>query len=266
MKPTIAIVFACATLIAFTAPGRASDQKTGAQSSHMMKGHMMNGQTMNNHEMNGHMAETSAEVKKELSEATRTLQEVTGPGQTVIPRALLSEAAAIAVVPQVIASSAGRHGGGVVAVRQKNGAWSVPVFVDVASAKTAAKPAADPEARPTGTQLVLVFKDPKAAQTLLANGLTLGQGVTASAGPVGRDAKVAGAAEVYTYSRMDGTLKGASLAGCKLSVDHKANTECYGKEYTSAVALASASDVKMAPEQARAFSEMIKHQTSGSNG
>ena len=69
--------------------------------------------------------------------------------------------------------------------------------------------------------------------TRVKNGdFTIGGDVSATAGPVGRNATAntdaALKAEVYSYSRSRGLFAGITINGANLGIDHKADDRYYG--------------------------------------
>jgi lipid-binding SYLF domain-containing protein len=146
-----------------------------------------------------------------------------------IPRSLLHDAAGVAVLPNVIRAGLlidGRFGRGVVLVHQFDGSWSNPVFATLSGGGLGG------EAGIESTDLVLVFKTRKSLDRALEGKLVLGGDVTLAAGPLGREAEMAGdrtlKTEIYTYSRSRGLFAGISLEGAHLRVDTGANAAFYG--------------------------------------
>jgi SH3 domain-containing YSC84-like protein 1 len=81
--------------------------------------------------------------------------------------------------------------------------------------------------------LVLVMND-KGASSILTSKTKLGGDVTATAGPVGRDAAAESDAmmksELLTFARAKGLFAGAQLSGSTLRADGPANEKIYGKK------------------------------------
>ena len=81
--------------------------------------------------------------------------------------------------------------------------------------------------------LVLVMND-KGASSILTSKAKLGGDVTATAGPVGRDAAAESDAmmksELLTFARAKGLFAGAQLSGSTLRADGPANEKIYGKK------------------------------------
>jgi lipid-binding SYLF domain-containing protein len=81
--------------------------------------------------------------------------------------------------------------------------------------------------------LILVMND-KGAGSILTSKAKLGGDVTATAGPVGRDAAAESDAmmksELLTFARAKGLFAGAQLSGSTLRADGPANEKIYGKK------------------------------------
>ena len=81
--------------------------------------------------------------------------------------------------------------------------------------------------------LILVMND-KGASSILTDKTKLGGDVTATAGPVGRDAAAESDAmmksELLTFARAKGLFAGAQLSGSTLRADSPANEKIYGKK------------------------------------
>jgi lipid-binding SYLF domain-containing protein len=146
-----------------------------------------------------------------------------------IPRALLHDAAGVALIPHLVKVGLlldGRFGRGVICVHEPTGRWSDPLFVTLEGVGIGGQAGLE------STQLVLVFKTQKSLDRALKGKLTLGGDVTVAAGPVGRDAEAASdrllRAEIYAYSRSKGLFLGVSLEGTALRQDLHANEAFYG--------------------------------------
>jgi lipid-binding SYLF domain-containing protein len=148
-----------------------------------------------------------------------------------IPPALMQDARAVAVLPDVVKAGflfGGRFGRGVLLVRQPDGTWSNPIFITLAGGSFGWQVGIQ------ATDLVLVFKTRNGLERVLRgkSKLTLGADLAVAAGPVGRQAEAATdaqlKAEIYSYSRSRGLFAGASLEGAGLLVDCDANELFYG--------------------------------------
>jgi lipid-binding SYLF domain-containing protein len=149
-------------------------------------------------------------------------------GMPVIPWALLRDAAGVAIFPHTIKAALvvdERFGRGVILRHEPDGRWSNPLFVTLMGGGIGGQAGIE------STDLVLVFKTPKGLDRALQGKLSLGEEVTIAAGPIGRDAEVAGRllkAEIYSYSRTRGLFAGVSLERMKLHIDAQSNKTFYG--------------------------------------
>ena len=162
--------------------------------------------------------------------ATEVLEEIRATRDSAIPDRLLDRAYGIVVVPSVtkIAFIAGgRWGKGALVVRDKNGRFTSPIFVNLAGASVGWQWGGQ------STDIVLVFTSRAGIEGITGGKLTLGADASVAAGPVGRSASAATdqnfAAEVYSYSRSRGLFAGVALDGTSISVDRKANSAYYKK-------------------------------------
>lgn len=147
-----------------------------------------------------------------------------------IPPALMHRAKAVAIIPDVVKAGliiGGRHGRGVVLVRDEAGVWGNPVFVTITGGSVGAQIGYQ------STDVVLVFKSRKTLNRILegSSKLTLGVDASIAAGPVGRQAEAATdfqfKAEIYSYSRSRGLFAGVSFEGAALVSDKDANQAFY---------------------------------------
>lgn len=87
------------------------------------------------------------------------------------------------------------------------------------------------------TDYVLLVMNPRGADSILSSKVKLGAGVSAAAGPKGRDVIAATdvvlRAEVLSYSRSRGLFAGAFLDGSTLRPDNEANNRLYKQNITA---------------------------------
>jgi lipid-binding SYLF domain-containing protein len=170
-----------------------------------------------------------ANEDRTVQQSTLVLQQLESIPLQGIPAGLLQNAEGIAIFPDVVKIGfvlAGRHGHGVLLVRQPDGTWSNPVFLQLTGGGIGW------QAGVQATDVVLVLKTPRSVAGIL-NGrrFTLGGDASVAAGPVGREASAATdlqlQAEIYSYSRSRGLFAGVSLQGTVISVDNMANMNFY---------------------------------------
>jgi lipid-binding SYLF domain-containing protein len=170
-----------------------------------------------------------------VEDAIDLLDELCDAPEKRIPPALLRDAAAVVIAPDVLKGGfivAGRHGHGVMLIRQKGG-WSDPIFVKLTGGSVGWQVGVQ------ATDLFLVIRNKKSLDRILrgAGKLTLGGDASVSAGPIGRDVSVATDAQlraaILAYSRSRGLFAGVSVEGDSLQVDHLANDRFYGQRRTT---------------------------------
>lgn len=173
----------------------------------------------------------AAEEAKRVQEAVDVLKQIMRIPEKGIPPALLADAKAVAIIPGVIKGAfviGGRHGTGVLSVRNEDNRWSNPVFVSITGGSVGWQIGA------SSTDLVLVFKTLKDVDRLLNGKFTLGADAAVAAGPVGRKATAATdvtlQSGILSYSRSRGLFAGVSLDGAALMIDEEANRDYYGDQ------------------------------------
>ena len=166
-----------------------------------------------------------------LITATSVMTELRESRDQQIPQWLLDRAYGIVVVPDVVKVGfwlAGRHGKGVMVVRNDAGRFSNPVFVNLSGGSFG------PQIGAQSTDVVLVFTTRKGVEGITDGKVTLGADASVAAGPVGRQATAATdasfKAEVYSYSRSKGLFAGVALDGSAITIDDKSNAAFYGKK------------------------------------
>jgi lipid-binding SYLF domain-containing protein len=171
-----------------------------------------------------------ARQQGKLLVATEVLEEIRASRDSAIPDRLLDRAYGIVVVPNVTKLAfigGGKWGKGVMVVRDKDGRFTSPIFVNLAGASIGWQWGG------SSTDIVLVFTTRAGIEGITGGKLTLGADAAVAAGPVGRSASAATdqnfAAEVYSYSRSRGLFAGVALDGTSISVDRKANAQFYKK-------------------------------------
>jgi len=165
--------------------------------------------------------------------ALRVLSEIMLAPDKRLPANLISEAQAIAVVPDVIKAGlviAGRHGAGLISVKGADGVWSNPSYISMSGGSIGFQIGVE------STDVILVFRTQRGVDSIVHGKFTLGADASVAAGPVGRDAHAATdaqlKAEIYSYSRSRGLFAGVALDGSVLAIDNTANEAVYGEGAT----------------------------------
>jgi lipid-binding SYLF domain-containing protein len=176
-----------------------------------------------------------------VESAVAILDDLAAAPEKRVPPALLKDAAAVIVAPDVVKGGfviGARHGHGVLLVRHKGG-WSDPVFVTLTGASLGW------QAGVQSTDLFLVIRNARALDRVLrgAGKVTLGADLSVAAGPIGREAAAATdamlRAEILSYSRSRGLFAGVALDGDTLLVDDAANDRFYRKRGTTVADIVS---------------------------
>jgi lipid-binding SYLF domain-containing protein len=208
------------------------------------------------------LAHAGAREEGRLLTATEVLEEVQGMPDQRIPDALLSRAYGIAVIPDVTKVAfifGGRHGNGVLVVRDKLTApWSNPVFVSLTGGSWGFQAGAQ------SSDIVLVFTTKAGVEGIAGGKITLGADASVATGPVGRQGSAATDmsfnAEIYSYARTRGLFGGIALDGSVIAIDRSANGALYGKNGVTATEIFSG-QAPAAPATAQRFLERLAQAT-----
>lgn len=175
-------------------------------------------------------AQNNNKVDNELNQATQIMHEMTGSTSTAgIPDDVLKDAKCVAVIPKLYQGGfvvGARHGNGIATCKLSNGQWSPPAPFSLTGASFGAQ---------IGGQemgYVMMVMNNQGMQALESGHFKVGAGVSAAAGPVGRDASASGGwkAAILSYSRSKGAYVGATVKGAELNQDHGATKELYGHQ------------------------------------
>lgn len=169
-------------------------------------------------------------------EAAAVLKEVMSTPDKAIPKDLLQHAHCLAVIPGVKKGAfivGASYGKGYLTCRApgKSG-WSAPATIRLEGASFGFQLGG------SETDLIMVVMNARGADSLMKSRFTLGAGVQAAAGPVGRtssaETDAAMRAEILSYSRARGLFAGASLQGVTFRADTDANKAIYKRELSTA--------------------------------
>jgi len=177
---------------------------------------------------------TSGDKEIERLHASRNVLETIATMHDGIPRDILQSCNGIVIIPSMLNAGFAvgvKHGNGVAMVRLANGTWSDPVFITLNGGSFGLQIGVQ------SVDLVLVFKHRGVLDRVKNGDFTIGGDVSATAGPVGRNATAntdaALKAEVYSYSRARGLFAGITINGANLGIDHKADDRYYGPGLSS---------------------------------
>lgn len=171
-----------------------------------------------------------------------------------IPQELLDKAECVIVLPSVVKFAfvfGGSYGRGVMTCRGGRdfaGAWGAPTMMALEGGSFGLQIGGQ------ATDYVLLVMNPRGADSILSSKVKLGVGLSAAAGPKGRDAgaatDVALRAEVLGYSRSRGLFAGAFLEGSTLRADNSANEKLYGRKMSAKeIVLENAAPVPAAAQE-----------------
>jgi lipid-binding SYLF domain-containing protein len=151
-----------------------------------------------------------------------------------IPQQLLDKAECVIVLPSVVKLAflfGGSYGRGVMTCRSGNefaGPWGAPTMMALEGGSFGLQLGGQ------ATDYVLLVMNPRGADSILSSKVKLGAGLSAAAGPKGREAIAATdaalRAEVLSYSRSRGLFAGAYLDGSTLRPDNDANARLYHRK------------------------------------
>ena len=116
----------------------------------------------------------------------------------------------------------------------------------------------------SSTDIIMLFMNDHALQSLLGDKFKLGADASVAAGPVGRDAAadtdIRLTAEILTYSRTHGLFAGVSLEGTVVQADKSGDRAMYGEDRTRRQILDGRVDV---PDSAQALVREIDARATG---
>jgi len=160
--------------------------------------------------------------------AAQVFKEIMQTPDKGIPSDLLDSAKCIAIIPgdkKFAFIFGGSYGRGVASCRTGHG-WSAPMFIAIDGGSVGYQIGG------SSTDIVMLFMNAKALQSLLSDKFKLGADASVAAGPVGRNATAATDlklnAEILSYSRAKGVFAGVSLDGAVVQADKSGNQAFYG--------------------------------------
>jgi lipid-binding SYLF domain-containing protein len=186
--------------------------------------------------------------------AAQVFKEIMNTPDQGIPSNLLESAKCIAIIPgdkKFAFVFGGSYGRGIATCRTEHG-WSAPMFVAIDGGSVGYQIGG------SSTDIVMLFMNDHALQSLMSDKFKLGADASVAAGPVGRSA-AAGTdlklnAEILSYSRSKGIFAGVSLDGAVMQADKSGDKAMYGDDVNRHEIL----DGKVAvPESARALVEEL---------
>jgi len=167
---------------------------------------------------------------KRTDKAAQVFKEIMNTPDQGIPQDLLKSAKCIAIIPGDVKFAfifGGNYGRGLATCRTGHG-WSAPMFVAIDGGSVGYQIGG------SSTDIVMLFMNDHALQSLLSDKFKLGADASIAAGPVGRTA-AAGTdvklnAEILSYSRAKGVFAGVSLDGAVVQADKSGDKAMYGDD------------------------------------
>ena len=206
-------------------------------------------------------AVAATKEERRVLDATDILDQLLMIPEQGIPSRLLGRAHAIAVIPRVLRVGFGlgfRRGRGIIVVRQPDNTWSNPAFITLTGGSFGFQAGAQ------SSDVILVFKNRSAVDSIASGKFTLGADASVAAGPVGRTAEAATditfKSEVYSYSRSRGIFAGVALQGAGLTMDRQANAAFYGSPSITPEQI-FAGGGNAAPQEANTFVQVLTAKT-----
>ena len=186
--------------------------------------------------------------------AAQVFKEIMNTPDQGIPSNLLESAKCIAIIPgdkKFAFIFGGSYGRGLATCRTGHG-WSAPMFVAIDSGSVGYQIGG------SSNDLVMLFMNDHALQSLMSDKFKLGADASVAAGPVGRNAAASTDlklnAEILSYSRSKGIFAGVSLNGAVMQADKSGDKAMYGDDVNRREIL----DGKVAvPASARALVEEL---------
>jgi lipid-binding SYLF domain-containing protein len=166
---------------------------------------------------------------KRTQKAAQVFKEIMSTPDRGIPQELLETVKCIAIIPGDVKFAfifGGNYGRGLATCRTGHG-WSAPMFVAIEGGSVGYQIGG------SSTDLVMLFMNDHALQSLLSDKFKIGADASVAAGPVGRhaaadtDAKMK--AEILSYSRAKGVFAGVSLDGAVVQADKSGDEAMYGE-------------------------------------
>ncbi|MGA3053750.1 MAG: lipid-binding SYLF domain-containing protein [Candidatus Korobacteraceae bacterium] len=162
--------------------------------------------------------------------AAQVFKEIMNTPDQGIPQELLETAKCIAIIPgdkKFAFIFGGNYGRGLATCRTGHG-WSAPMFVAIEGGSVGYQIGG------SSTDIVMLFMNDRALQSLLSDKFKLGADASVAAGPVGRTASantdIKLKAEILSYSRAKGVFAGVSLDGAVVQADKSGDEAMYGND------------------------------------
>jgi lipid-binding SYLF domain-containing protein len=194
------------------------------------------------------------DVIENVDDAIEVFQEIMGDSRTHIPSSLIGSSEAIAIIPNLVQGGfivGGRHGNGLMFVREPDGFWSNPVFLNLTGGSFGLQFGGK------SSDVVLLFRDQDAVNRVFNGDLKFGVDASGTAGPVGESAidPTEFSEQILSYSRSEGLFGGVAVEGGTLKFDEDRNEDFYGRRNIKPNEIFD-SNLQIPSDSARAISEL----------
>lgn len=170
-----------------------------------------------------------------LADSAAVLRQIMASPDQGIPVPLLAKARCVVVVPGLKKAGfivGGTYGRGFITCRRKgSSAWGPPAALRMEGGSLGFQIGA------TESDVIMLLMDQTAVDGVLRSRFTLGAGVEAVAGPVGRGVGAATEgtmnAKILSYTLSRGVFAGATAGGASIRQDLDENKEMYGEPLTT---------------------------------
>lgn len=176
------------------------------------------------------LAQKKDKAEERIERSIDVIKDLTEDAEGGIPPLFFEKAEGLAIIPNVIKAGlvvGGRHGKGIVMVKDDKGKWTNPGFINISGGSIGLQIGAQ------SADIILLFRDRSTIEKIRKSDITLGGNASIAAGPVGREVSASTnikfTAEVYSYARTRGLFAGISLDGSALSVNTRSNRDFYGE-------------------------------------
>jgi lipid-binding SYLF domain-containing protein len=178
------------------------------------------------------VADTAAE---RLAESAAVLRQIMASPDQGIPVPVLAKARCVVIVPGLKKAGfivGGTYGRGFITCRRQGStAWGPPAALRMEGGSLGFQIGA------TESDVIMLLMDQTAVDGVLRSRFTLGAGVEAVAGPVGRGVGAATEgtmnAKILSYTLSRGVFAGATAGGASIRQDLDENKEMYGEPLTT---------------------------------
>lgn len=185
-----------------------------------------------------------SEVNKAASILSSFTDKSGGGLEMTIPKKVIQEAKGLAIFTVFKAGLfwSGRAGSGIVIARTQDNTWSPPSCINIAGVGFGAQFGADV------TNFVIILNTDKAVKAFSSgDNVTLGGGLSVSAGPIGMGTEVSSSvyepSALYSYSSSKGFFAGVSVEGTIIMERKDANKKFYGRDISAAEILSGKGDL-----------------------